>query len=322
MVRSKHLVALVAAATMLPAAGAAAELDTPEGVHWVLSAHAGEEDLVDVSRDVPADLLLEAGTASGNGGCNNFSTSYQLDGSTLTIAPEMAVTARLCEGEAQAVEDAYLPLMPLTMSWEFADGVLRLFDEASGVLLEYSEALVEIQQSELDAILAELASLQQRVAELEAGSPDGDSATTAVSTPKAPKARGEVTRVFPDPLFPEPGPNTVRWRDKADNEDGYRVYIRRIDCVLAPGLDPDELHDPGDFIEQPSRWIRVDSVPANKTRYVVQHREMWDQLPPQTQPLYGRGALYEVSVAAHNAAGKSSRTNVGAFFTTPEYGCP
>ena len=75
-------------------------------------------------------MLLEGGLASGSGGCNTFSGTYALDGTTLMFGEEISTTLMLCEESVQAVEDAYLSALPEVVGWTMSDGVLQLSDES------------------------------------------------------------------------------------------------------------------------------------------------------------------------------------------------
>ena len=74
-----------------------------EGTQWTLSG--GIDDVPD---DAVPTLMLDDGSASGSGGCNNFSGPYEVDGDSLTIGP-LAGTMMACEEAKMAVEAAVPP---------------------------------------------------------------------------------------------------------------------------------------------------------------------------------------------------------------------
>ena len=51
-----------------------------EGMTWLLTGQMVDGEMVDVPERLNASLHLEGGDAGGNGGCNSFFTSYEMDG--------------------------------------------------------------------------------------------------------------------------------------------------------------------------------------------------------------------------------------------------
>ncbi len=134
---------------------------TPEGQAWELTAYTTETGLTAVPEGVVPTLSLVDGVASGNAGCNQFSGGYSLDGASLSIAPELAQTMMACEPAVQAVEDAYLALLPTTAAWQSTDGTLELLDAEGAVSLVYEEP-----QPDIATVIALLEALQTEVGEL------------------------------------------------------------------------------------------------------------------------------------------------------------
>lgn len=145
----------------LPSAGFAQDaLDvTPEGVVWSLTS-VGDTA---VPSGVDANLYLEDGDANGNAGCNSFSGSYSLDGSSLTFDPNMAVTQAFCEGPAQNVEDAFLPALATVASWSIEGTALSLADEAGTTVLTYEEPAVTVTETDVIAMDGDLERLNTRI---------------------------------------------------------------------------------------------------------------------------------------------------------------
>ena len=185
-------------------------------------------------------------------------------------------------------------------------------------------ATVELTQDQYDDIVGQLADLTARVQVLESaladqgtGTADSDSATK----PKAPAATGST-----EPRFtvrdPNPDRGRVTWKDRATNEDGYRIYARRVYCGLEDGADPNQALDTDDFAKTRSAFVQVGKVGADATAYRPVHQDVTAKLPAQPKPRYGSGEIYELYVAAFNEAGESKRVPVGSYITTPEFVCP
>ena len=77
------------------------------------------------------------GALTGNGGCNDYSTSYEVDGSSLTVSARIATTQRLCTGLVAGVERAYLARLPKATSYGIARGVLTIETSAKAGPLVY-----------------------------------------------------------------------------------------------------------------------------------------------------------------------------------------
>jgi heat shock protein HslJ len=335
----------------LPVPALAQDLDrpddeiVPEGVRWELRAHDGPAEPIDVLPGTGADLVLESGRASFNGGCDLFFGEYALDGDTITFGDAIQRTDRSCSDEAVVLQNAYLLLLHQVASWRPYFGAFQLLDASGEMLLEFSETTVDISQRDVDDILArlamlsdEVASLQARVGDLEGGvvagsdgetglgddPPDADAGETEAipaSVPAAPRARVEVERryTYQDP---DQARGLVTWRDRSADEDGFRVYARRIYCGLKAGADPSRALAEEDFTEKRSRFVRVASLPADATRFRPRHAAIMEELPSQPIPRYGTGAAYDLYVVAFNEAGESERTPVGSYTVTPEWFCP
>jgi heat shock protein HslJ len=151
------------ATTILPGATVAQDEATPEGVIWGLTSYTVDGTAVDVPAGVEPELYMEDGEFNGNGGCNSIFGTYELDGSSLTFAAEMGMTMALCEGDGQVVEDGWVPLLGSVASWAIADDVLSMADADGTVLLTFAEPLVDITESDVQALLAELDRLNERI---------------------------------------------------------------------------------------------------------------------------------------------------------------
>jgi heat shock protein HslJ len=164
MITRKSLLGIAAAAmlvTVLPGATFAQdELEvTPEGAVWSLIS-VGD---LEVPAEVGANLYMEAGEANGNAGCNSFSGTYELDGASLSFAPEMAVTLAICGGPSQDVEDAHLPALGAVASWSIEGNILSLADESGTVVLTYEEPTVDLTVTDIEALIGELTRLDDRI---------------------------------------------------------------------------------------------------------------------------------------------------------------
>jgi heat shock protein HslJ len=170
MIRNRLLGAVIAASlivTLPLTAVAQDEPATPEGTTWDLTRYIVDDELVTVPFGVEATLLLEDGEASGSGGCNSFTGSYELSGDQLTFSDQFARTLMYCEGDPQTVEDAYLSSLPDVVWWAIDDGSLELSDDSGDIVLTFEQPTVGLNPSELAVLIATLDSLGDRISALE-----------------------------------------------------------------------------------------------------------------------------------------------------------
>jgi heat shock protein HslJ len=111
-----------------------------EGVPWQLDASS--------TLGVPlgqssVTALFAGGTLSGFAGCNNYTTSYTVDGSKLTIAAPMAATQKACDPAVMAVEQAYLAALAKTAVYKVDGKTLTLADDTGAKTLVYGEVTAD-----------------------------------------------------------------------------------------------------------------------------------------------------------------------------------
>jgi heat shock protein HslJ len=164
----RHVLVGALSATLLAAALpglALAQTEEPyaaEDTEWTLSSYveAGTEMLV--PDGVETTLLLSGGQAGGSGGCNNYFGSYVIGAETLTIS-ELGITQMFCEDPAGSVENAYLALLGDVAGWAVDGTVLSLSDSTGAVTLLFGDAPVQVTESDVAALAAELESLQGQI---------------------------------------------------------------------------------------------------------------------------------------------------------------
>jgi heat shock protein HslJ len=109
------------------------------GVEWVLIAYGDAGNPVVVEPDTRPTIAFGAdGNASGSGGCNSFTTAFQVEGETISFGPA-AATAMACEIGMDR-ETAYLAALEKAQSYQVVgyDRLLINYDTGAG----YPEALV------------------------------------------------------------------------------------------------------------------------------------------------------------------------------------
>jgi heat shock protein HslJ len=137
----------------------------PQAADWVLTGYLpdGSAEPLTVPFGIQATLRLEDGTATGSGGCNTFSGGYTIDGASLDMADQLALTLAICDEASQSIEDAYLGALPQVAGWSIANGQLQLADELGGVLLTFEMPTIGLTGSQLAALEATLQDLRAQV---------------------------------------------------------------------------------------------------------------------------------------------------------------
>ena len=103
------------------------------GTYWTLGSYADADgNMADLLPETEVTAVFgEDGSLSGSSGCNNYNTSYQVDGNKITINEMIAATMMACPEPIMAQETAYLANLPAAATFEIVGDTLTLMD-ASG----------------------------------------------------------------------------------------------------------------------------------------------------------------------------------------------
>jgi heat shock protein HslJ len=104
-----------------------------EGTSWQVTG-------INTGDALESNALIEAftldfgadGTVSGNVGCNSFTGSYTIDGSSLSVSA-LASTTRACEPDVGALEQQYTAALEATTEFELRGSTLTLRDDAGAM---------------------------------------------------------------------------------------------------------------------------------------------------------------------------------------------
>jgi heat shock protein HslJ len=119
-----------------------APLDTVVG-SWVaqgINNGNGAVETNEFTSMVTADFDAD-GQLFGVDGCNDYSTSYEVDGEAITIAPEIAVTQMFCEEPPAELSQQYFAALGAATTWSVdASGALELRDDDGALQVRYVPA--------------------------------------------------------------------------------------------------------------------------------------------------------------------------------------
>ncbi len=84
-----------------------------------------------------ATLVLHDGKAGGEGGCNQWSAPYTLDGDSLTFG-EITSTLMFCDGPGGTIETFYLADLPAVATWAIDGTTLTLSADDGQPVVAYT----------------------------------------------------------------------------------------------------------------------------------------------------------------------------------------
>jgi putative lipoprotein len=111
-------------------------VDALEGITWVLTSQAIEGEMVPVPERVLVSLLLADGQAGGQGACNGYFTTYELDGSSLTFG-QIGSTLMACLPPVMEFEQAYFANLGEVAAYQTTGGPMSLLDADGAIILEF-----------------------------------------------------------------------------------------------------------------------------------------------------------------------------------------
>jgi putative lipoprotein len=129
------ILVLLSAAMVLVGCGGSTGADPAklEG-SWRLEAFGGVTDVTPADPAVVTDLVMKAGEASGSGGVNSYSTTYEADGDSLKFG-EIASTMMAGEPAAMDQEAKFFKALADTRHYEFNEGKLILTSRGNDTLV-------------------------------------------------------------------------------------------------------------------------------------------------------------------------------------------
>lgn len=110
---------------------------TIEGTNWQLKSYVVSGTSTDVPAGIVVDARFAAGKVAGFAGCNSYSGSATISGSTIKVG-DIASTLMLCQGPGGDVETAYLATLPTAATFTATADALTLFDSTGKSILVYA----------------------------------------------------------------------------------------------------------------------------------------------------------------------------------------
>ncbi|MEI8333557.1 MAG: META domain-containing protein [Chloroflexota bacterium] len=104
---------------------------------WTLTRYQVDGKVAPVPDGTSATAVFAAGKVAGTAGCNSYTGTYTVDGTTLAIGP-LATTMMACQPPASDLETAYLANMGKVASFAGSATKLTLSDASGTTLLQYA----------------------------------------------------------------------------------------------------------------------------------------------------------------------------------------
>jgi heat shock protein HslJ len=110
---------------------ATSESPTFENTVWTTNSINNEPVLASTTLTVQFD---EQGEVTGFDGCNNLNSTYTINGSNISISPNMISTKKACSVEIMTQADTFTQLLISSSGYKLGDGVMVLIqDENEGL---------------------------------------------------------------------------------------------------------------------------------------------------------------------------------------------
>ncbi len=132
----KRLFLLALPFALVAAACSSGDDATPSDHAWQLTQISGPDGtMTTLTTGSAPTLVFEDGTAAGNASCNQYSGSYELDGSSLTFGPFISTEMFCADEGVMDQEAAYLSAMASVDSWSIDGETLTLSSNGEPVLV-------------------------------------------------------------------------------------------------------------------------------------------------------------------------------------------
>ncbi len=123
----------------LPACSGRNQAKQLEGTTWILTAYAVDGAMKDALPAPKVDATFADGKLSGNAGVNQYSGSYETDGSKLSVGP-LASTQMAGEPAVMEQEAAYLVALQAAGAYKVNGDELTIKDVSADTVLEFRSA--------------------------------------------------------------------------------------------------------------------------------------------------------------------------------------
>jgi heat shock protein HslJ len=123
----------------LPGCSGRNQAEQLESTTWILTAYAVDGSMKDALPAPKVDATFAEGKVSGNGGVNQYTGSYETDGSKLSVGT-LASTQMAGEPAVMEQEAAYLANLQNANAYKVDGDTLTIKDVGADTILEFRSA--------------------------------------------------------------------------------------------------------------------------------------------------------------------------------------
>jgi heat shock protein HslJ len=127
------IIIITAAAWMFISPPQACITDT----EWTLVSYGSKSNPQKVLPNIKATATFREGKVIGIASCNNYFTSYEVDGSSLRITSPIGTTLMMCEEDVMQQESAFLGALETSKSYKISENRLEI--EFNGGILTFTK---------------------------------------------------------------------------------------------------------------------------------------------------------------------------------------
>jgi heat shock protein HslJ len=104
---------------------------------WTLVSYGGKNNQQKALADVKVTVTFSEDKVTGIASCNNYFTSYKIDGSSLRITSPIRTTLMMCEENVMRQERAFLGALETSKSYKISGNTLEI--EFNGGILTFTK---------------------------------------------------------------------------------------------------------------------------------------------------------------------------------------
>jgi heat shock protein HslJ len=104
---------------------------------WKLVSYGSKGNQLKALLNAKATATFSEGKITGKASCNNYFTSYEIDGSSLRITSPIGTTMMMCEDDVMLQERAFLGALETSKSYKTSGNTLEI--EYNGGVLTFTK---------------------------------------------------------------------------------------------------------------------------------------------------------------------------------------
>ena len=141
MNRSREMLVIAIIAILIVIFAAWILIPSPQAciydTEWTLVSYGSKDNQLKVLPKAKATATFSEGKITGKASCNNYFTSYEIDGNSLRITSPIGTTMMMCEDDVMQQERAFLGALETSKSYKISGDTLEI--EYNGGVLTFTK---------------------------------------------------------------------------------------------------------------------------------------------------------------------------------------